>query len=428
MQERLNIYSDSITIACFKIRFANIYLIGEKFDRMRNKVVITGTGVVSSIGIGTQEYFNSLKTGTCNIEKSEFGSIEVPAALVHIKEVGLKGRNRKVAECAFEEAVTNAGVTPEQLSSPKTGVVLGTMNGTGTAIIDKFNELSSGDVNAYTKYELGNYRYNSITDYLCSKFKILGERVTISNACATGISIIQRAKELIECGYCDICIVVGVDLVNILSILPLYTLRIIDMDTVKPFDKNRKGTVLGDGAGVLVLESLDHAQRRKAPILAEIMGISIKNDIFDTFFSSSKDGIAIISAMKEAIEMSNITIKDIDYINAHGTGTPQNDVVETNAIKAVFKERASCIPISSTKSFIGHTGAASGILEVIAGLMAICNGVIHPTLHYSEKDSECDLYYVPNEAICKEVNYFLSNSIGFGGVNASIVISKYFGG
>ena len=393
------------------------------------RVVITGTGVVSSIGIGSDNFLNSLKKGICGIKTIDVESISVPAALVEINgksKINFKGY--KIASIALEEAAADANITIEQLQTLKVGIVTGTMNSTTNDILDRYNNIKNGEYNRADKFAVSSYGFNSVTDYLYRKYRLQGERITVSNSCATGICIIEQAKQLIQNGYCDVCLAVGVDLVNLVGLIPMKVLRIIEDTTLRPFDKNRKGTVQGEGAGVLVLESQKFAQERKATIKGEVLGISIKNDIFESIFSSSEDGKAIIKSMEEALKLSNIPLESIDYINAHGTGTQQNDLIETNAIKAVFGERAYDIPISSTKSFIGHTGAAAGILEIIASLYAITADFVHPTLNYSEKDPLCDLNYVPNNYINKKVNYFMKNSIGFGGVNSSIVISKYFGG
>lgn len=396
---------------------------------MSKRVVITGTGAVASIGGSTQEVYESLTGGVSSMARADFGPMNVPAAL--IPESGGKRRRRlgnRIARQAFREALEQARIRPGDSFYDGISIVAGTMNSTFNDIVRNYEALKGGDWSPFLRQTSLDLRFNSVADDLSRAFGLSGERVTITNTCATGLSIIGRAKELIQSGECEVCVSVGVDLVNIVSLLPLYVLRIIDQDMIKPFDLHRKGTALGDGAGALVLESLEHALERQAPILAEVRGISIKNDIFDTYFSSSKDGLAIIEAMREAIDMSGIQAGEIGYINAHGTGTPVNDQVETNAVKTVFGEQAYDIPVNSTKSLIGHTGAAAGILEVIAGMLAIQAGVIHPTLRYGTPDPECDLNYAPNQALHRRVDHFLTNSIGFGGVNASAVISRYRGG
>lgn len=388
------------------------------------RVVITGTGVCSSIGIGVDAFYKSLKNGECKFERIEFGNKSLPFASIECSKHNPYSY-RKYASTALEEAIKQAGI---DVGKERVGIVMGCMTGTFSPIIDIFDDLNKDDTSLFNNSEsdaILQFEFNSVTNYISEKYGISGERVTLTNACATGINVIERAKEMVQTGDYDICIALSTESQNTLSFLSLYVLRILEKNQIRPFDHRRKGTALGEGAGAVILESETHARKRKASILAEVRGISIVNDVSESFFSSSTDGNAISYAMKNAIQLSGLTCNDIGYINAHGTGTIMNDVVESHAIKDVFGDYAYKIPINSTKSYIGHTGAAAGILEIIAGMTSILENWIHPTLGYEERDPECDLNYVPGHAIECDVTHFLSNSIGFGGINASAVISKY---
>lgn len=381
--------------------------------------------MVSAIGKSTEEFYDSLKQGKTNLTFFQLKKKSIPMAAIgpDFDSGSHKGSLPHRYVCAaMDEALAQAGISAEMLASKKVALVGGTMNASCGAILEDFDRFRENTLTAEEKKTLSGYRYNSITDSVALEYELKDERITITNSCATGVSIIEHAKNLILNGSHNICLIFGVDLVNESSLLPMNGLKVLEKETIRPFDKNRKGTLLGDGAGVLVLESLEHARERESDIIAEVRGISIKKDVLNSYFMSSEKCVEL--TMEEAIRKSNLTTEDIDYINAHGTGTPSNDRIETNCIKQVFQERAYKIPISSTKSFIGHTGAAAGIIEVIAGIMAIKKGIVPPTINYSEPDPECDLNYVPNQAIAKEVDHFMSNSLGFGGVNASIVISK----
>lgn len=391
--------------------------------KINKRVAITGLGACSSIGIGVKSFYKSLKSGISKFERIDYGEKSFPFARIEDSKHN-SYFFRELASIAFEEAIKQASI---DVKKDRIGIVVGCLTCTYSPILDMFEQLNS-KTNYFDESEKNaiiQYSYSSVTDYISEKYGITGERVTLTNACATGINVIQRAKEMIESGDYDICIALSVDTQNTLSFLPLYVLKILAEDEIKPFDLRRKGTVLGDGAGALVLESIDHAKKRGIPILSEIRGICIMNDVDESFFTSSVEGNTIHNTMKNAIKLSGLTNSEIGYINAHGTGTKQNDLTESRAIKNLFGDKAYHIPTNSTKSFIGHTGAASGILEVIAGMTSITENWIHPTLGYAEKDPECDLFYVPNQAIDCNINHFLSNSIGFGGINASIVISKY---
>lgn len=387
------------------------------------RIGITGLGVVSPIGVGLKDYYFSLRHGIGEFRYVTFGGISTRAGVVTSRLCGA-GRNKvyRFAMTACKEALADAGLDKGMINPSRTGVVAGTICGTSGDIIAALETYSEKPAMP-DRVALSNYRHSSITDFLCRRFGIHGERSTVSNTCSTGVLLITRGMDLIKSGSCDAVVVVGVDVINELSVVPMSTFRILDPEGIRPFDRHRKGTAVGEGCGVLILETLDAAMKRGATVHAELLGSAVTNDAFDNF-SPSDGADALIQAMTYAIQKSGIKPRDIGYVNAHGTGTPKNDRIETQAIKRVFGEHAYNLKVNSTKSFTGHTVAAAGVLEVIAGLMAFKESIVHPTRNYSEQDEDCDLDYVTEGAVKIDTNYFLCNSIGFGGGNASLVLGK----
>jgi 3-oxoacyl-[acyl-carrier-protein] synthase II len=232
------------------------------------------------------------------------------------------------------------------------------------------------------------------------------------------------AADLIKGGTADVCITGGSDVITELPYFGFHALRSLAPKKCQPFDKNRAGLVMGEGAGILVLESLDRAISRKAKIYAEILGYGLSADAYhETSPDPTGEGAAI--SISNALENALISAEEVDYINAHGTGTPQNDLMETNAIKKIFKEKAYLIPVSSTKSMIGHSLGAAGALEAIACILAINNSFIPPTINYETRDPLCDLDYTPNASKHKEIGIAISNNFAFAGNNACLVIKKW---
>jgi 3-oxoacyl-[acyl-carrier-protein] synthase II len=264
-------------------------------------------------------------------------------------------------------------------------------------------------------------------------FGLRGPNMAIVTACATGTNAVGEAAEVIRRGQADIILAGGAEA----AIVPIAMAGLSVMNAVskrnseperacRPFDLHRDGFVMGEGAGILVLESLDYAQQRGAQILAEVSGYGSTNDAFH-ISAPSENGAGAAVCMKNALQDAGLTIEQVDYINAHGTSTPLNDKSETAAIKTVFKELAYQIPISSTKSMTGHLLGASGALEAVLCIKTIQEGILPPTINYETPDPQCDLDYIPNKARKKPVKHVMSNSFGFGGHNATIILSKFEG-
>ena len=256
------------------------------------------------------------------------------------------------------------------------------------------------------------------------EYGIHGPNIAISTACSASNVAMGYAYDLIRNGIADVMIVGGFESITEMTCAGFGVLRNLSPDTCRPFDRNRKGLVLGEGAAVVILENSEHCMRRSGRIYAEFVGYGMSSDAYHmTAPDITGKGPAL--AMKKAIENSGISVQDIDYINAHGTGTLYNDLIETASIKRVFGQRAYGIPISSTKSMHGHTLGAAGAIEAITIIATLKDSFIPPTINYETPDAKCDLDYVPNKSRDKSVNTILSNGFGFGGNNCSIVIRRF---
>jgi 3-oxoacyl-(acyl-carrier-protein) synthase len=269
---------------------------------------------------------------------------------------------------------------------------------------------------------------------IAQEFQCLGPNNTTTTACAAGTQAVGEAAELIRRGAADVVITGGAEAIVLgLAIGGFSAMRALAFSyndrpqaASRPFDAQREGFVLSEGAAALVVESLEHAQGRGARIYAEVAGHASSSDAYD-IAALHPEGLGPIRAMRWALQSAGIQPEDVDYINAHGTSTPLNDKTETLAIKKVFGEAAYDVAISSTKSMMGHAMGASGALEAVACTLAIANGILPPTINYENPDPECDLYYVPNHAVEQKVKYALSNSFGLGGQNACLVLKSVNG-
>lgn len=407
------------------------------------RVVVTGMGAVTALG-NARSLWDNLLAGRSGVRRIETIPVEhVPvkiagevrdfsvAGYIEHKEARRMGRASQFAVVAAHEAVTDAGLTTDTLAQrgERLAVVLGTTLGS--------HELST---NATYLYRTSGYRKpnplalinalpNMPAHYVSRFFNALGPLLTPSTACAAGTQSLGHAVDMIRQDRADIVLTGGVE-----AILQDYTIAGFDAMTAlatqyndapdkasRPFDAKRSGFVMGEGCAVLVLESLSHALARGAHIYAEVMGYAASSDAFHVA-ALDPTGHGAMRAMRWALDDARLNPDDISYINAHGTSTQANDAMETLAIKTIFGEHAYNIPVSSTKSMLGHTFAASGAIEAIACVMSLAQRVIHPTINYEYPDPACDLDYVPNNAReAKALKYVLSNSFGLGGQNASII-------
>ena len=411
---------------------------------MKNRVVITGMGAITPLGNNVKTFWKNIKKGKCGIDfikafdTSEFKvkiAAEVkdfdPADVLDFKELKRMDRFTQMGIAAANEAVNDAGLSNEDGDSRENwGVILGTGIG-GFITIEKENrkiiEKGPGRVSPFF---IPMALCNIAAANIAIKFGIKGICDTIITACASGTSSIGNAYRILQHNQADLIIAGGSEaamtplaLAGFTSMGALCTHNNPEKASI-PFDKRRTGFVMGEGAGIMILETLEHAQKREANIYAEVVGYGTTCDAYH-LTAPAPGGNGGARAMKMAINDSGINEEQISYINAHGTSTPYNDKSETEAIKAVFGEKAYDIPISSTKSMTGHMLGASGAAEAIVCAKAIQESFIPPTIGLQEQDPECDLDYVPLQGRNQNLQYTISNSFGFGGQNASILFKKW---
>jgi 3-oxoacyl-[acyl-carrier-protein] synthase II len=413
---------------------------------MSRRVVVTGMGCISPVGNNVKETWESIlagKSGATNIthfdasrHKTCFAA-EVkgfdPVALFGAREARKMDRFTQFATAAAMDALEQAGLKIDESNRDRIGVVTGTgIGGIGT-LIEQVNVMHERGPERVSPFLVPMMIADSAAGMLAIRFGARGPNMAISTACASGNNAIGEATEMIRRGAADAMIVGGSEAAIVpvamagLNVMTALSTRNDDPQSAsRPFDKDRDGFVMGEGAGVLILESLECAQGRGAQILCEVSGYGTTDDAYHVSHPAENGAGAAIS-MKLALENANLGVTDIGYINAHGTSTSLNDKSETDAIKTVFGEQAYKIPVSSTKSMTGHLLGASGALEAILCALAIRDGILPATINYHTPDPECDLDYVPNQPRKASPKHVMSNSFGFGGHNATIILSYFEG-
>ena len=407
------------------------------------RVVVTGMGAITPIGNSVEEFWKSIKEnkiGIDNITKFDTTDYQVKLA-AEVKDFVARDRMEfkaakrmsafsQYAVCATKEAVGQSGLDLEKEDPYRVGVSIGSGIGGMKDMEEEEKRLLEKGPDRVKPLLVPMMITNMAAGNVAIAFGAKGKCINVVTACATGTHSIGEAYRSIQCGEADVMIAGGTES----SITPLgvagftsLTALTKSIDTTRasiPFDKDRSGFVMGEGAGIVVLEELEHAKQRGADILAEIAGYGATCDAYH-ITSPAEDGSGAAKAMEFAMNEAGVTGKSIDYINAHGTGTHHNDLFETRAIKLALKEAAADVKINSTKSMIGHLLGAAGGVEFITCVKSINDSYIHPTVGLREPGEGCDLDYVMGEGISKEVNYALSNSLGFGGHNATLLIKKY---
>jgi len=410
---------------------------------MDRRVVITGMGALTPLGNNLETFWNGIKDGKCGIDFIKTFDVSNFKAKVagELKDFNIEDYMDKkeakrmdkycqYAMVAAEEAVKNSNLDIESLNKERFGVIIGSGIGGLETITVEYKKLMEKGPNRVSPFMIPMIIGNIAAGNVAIKYGAKGVCSTVVTACATGTNAIGEAFEMIKSGRADVIIAGGCEapIVDIamagFSSLTALTKSEDPLRASIPFDKERNGFVMGEGAGIVILESLDHAKSREAKIYGEMLGYGATCDAFH-ITQPSPDGEGAARAMKRAIEEAQIEASDISYINAHGTSTPYNDKFETLAIKSVFGEDAYKIPISSTKSMIGHLLGAAGAVEAIVCIKSLEEGFIPPTIGLKIQDEDCDLDYVPNVGRTKQLKYALSNSLGFGGHNASILLKKW---
>jgi 3-oxoacyl-[acyl-carrier-protein] synthase II len=402
------------------------------------RVVVTGMGVVCPIGLNRDEFWANLVAGksgisriscfdTTNYAVKVAGEVRNfdPTDHMDLKTAQRTRRGVHFAIPAAKEAVAQAKLDITQEQPERVGIVSSNM------LEHKFIAQGWGSLKGGRRADPLFFTKASpsvVSLQLGLLFKARGPNTSVNSLCASGTDAIGTALNFIRLGYADVMIVAASDAsldemtVSALSVLGALTKEPDPDKASRPFDLNRSGFVYGEGCGVLVIETLEHARKRDVPILAEVAGVGW---IFDAFDATAPNPETEALAMKSALQNAGVTPDEIDYINAHGTSTRLNDVSETRAIKMVFGERAYQIPISASKSMFGHMITAGGAVESIGAILTLNHGIIPPTIHYETPDPECDLDYVPNVARKAEVNVCLKDSFGLGGQNCCLVLKKF---
>lgn len=411
----------------------------------RKRVVITGLGVVTPIGIGKENFWEALKAGKNGIEKiTRFDTTgytaqiagEIPdfdpAQFIDKKELKRMDRYTQFALAATKLAVEDAKLDVEKIDSDRAGVFIGSGIGGMETLHNQYEKLFTKGASRISPFFIPMMIANMAAGNVAITYKLRGACECIVTACASGTNAIGDAFRLIEYGDADIMFAGGSEAaISPAGVSGFAAMKALCTDhnddpahASRPFDKNRSGFVMGEGAGIILLESLEHAKARGAHIYAEIVGYGRNDDAYH-ITTPAPGGITQAKCMKLAIDDAGLKPEEIDYINAHGTSTQFNDKGETEAIKNLFGEYAYKIPISSTKSMTGHMLGAAGGVEAVASIMSIETGIVHPTINYETPDEGLDLNYVPNKFQEHEVNVAISNSFGFGGHNACVVFKKF---
>ncbi len=400
---------------------------------MNRRVVVTGLGVVSSIGIGWQDFWQGLLAGKSGISPvSSFdtanhfthngGEVKIfkPEQFIPEERMNSMNRSTQMALAASKLAVADAALVNEDLNNCSVGVSFGTTLGDAQTIeeIDKLL-VNNKEINRELISQLPTHAASSA---IARKHTCNGPNYLFTTACSAGNYAIAYGYDLIILNRADVVIAGASDPFSRIEFTGFNQFKAVAPERCQPFDKNRKGMILAEGAGVLVLEALENALTRRAHIYAEISGYGLSCDA-QHMTSPSVEGIA--QCMIKALQESDIPKEDVDYICAHGTGTMNNDRAESAAIKHVFGSLDKKIPVSSIKSMIGHTMGAASALEAIACSLVVSHDIIPPTINFETPDPECDIDCVPNLARKHPVNIALNNSYAFGGNNASLVLKKY---
>lgn len=411
---------------------------------MKRRVVITGMGVVTPLGNDLQSFWKAIQEGRSGIGKitkfdaSDFscqiaGEVKNfdPLPFLSPKEIYKTDPFIQYAVAAAITAVQDSHLQPTPALLLRTGVLVGSGRG-GVATNDRnhiaFITKGSRSVSPfYTPMTL----VNMASGYIAMKLGAKGPCLDVSTACATGTHALGEAMKIIQRGDADVMIAGGAEAaLTPLVLAGFCQARALSQQNDKPenasrpFDLSRDGFVLSEGAGVLVLEEFSFAEKRGARIYAELAGYGLSSDAFH-YTLPDPDGDGPARAIKNALEDAGLSPDNIDYVNAHGTGTLANDRIETSAIKKAFGQHAKKLAVSSTKSMLGHMLGASGAVEAIITGLSIYDGVIPPTINYKTPDPACDLDYVPNNVRKSPIHAAVSNSLGFGGINASIVLKKF---
>ena len=407
------------------------------------RVVVTGVGVVSPLGTGNAKNWDALTAGKSGIEQiTRFDASALPVTIagevrdfnpeeyIEKKEIKKMDLFIHYAIAAAQLAMDDSGLVIDDANAERVGVLVGAGLG-GLPAIERYHSLLlEGGYKKISPFFIPMLIINLAPGHISIRFGAKGPNVSSVSACATGTHSIGDAYHIIKRGDADAMIAGGTEStvtplgIGGFAVMKALSTRNDDpQGASRPFEKGRDGFVLGEGAGIVILEEYEAAKERGAKIYGEVVGYGLTGDAYH-LTAPAPDGEGAARCMKMALKGAGINPEDVDYINAHGTSTPMNDLYETMAIKTVFGDSAKKLMVSSTKSMTGHLLGAAGGIEAAFTLMAMRNGVVPPTINYRDPDPECDLDYVPNTARDAQITYALSNNFGFGGTNATLLFKK----
>lgn len=399
----------------------------------KRRVVVTGIGIISSVGIGKDAFWESIVNGKSGI--TEISSIDTslykchrggevknfnPEDFIYKRKIKFLGRCSQLAIAAASLALEDARLPYRKTARKEMGVIIGTTTGE-SPLEELVSAWAKGGLKDVDRTKVLQASVNNISANVGIEFKAMGQNYLIPTACAAGNYAIGWGFDLIKSGELNFALAGGADTFSTVAFTGFQRIYAMSPDVVRPFDKNRKGMLQGEGAGILLLESYHSALKRNARIYAEILGYGL---YCDAYHATAPDPKGIARVMEKALQETGLTYKDVDYISAHGTGTIPNDKAECDAIKNVFKERYKEIMVSSIKSMLGHPMGAASAIEAATCCLAVKNDIVPPTINYKTPDPECDIDCVPNKARKARVEIALNNGFAFGGNNACVVIKK----
>jgi nodulation protein E len=402
---------------------------------MAHRVVVTGWGVVSSIGQTAAAYWSGLSKGVSGIAQVTLVPPELlgnkvvaevknfdPRQHFEERQLVMLDRVSQFAVVAAREAIAQSGITFGDGLSERTATIIGTGSGGQTTQDDNYKRLYRENAKRLHPLVIPKQMVNAPASQISMDRGLRGPAFAVASACASATHAIGLAFHMVRSGGAACAVTGGTEASITFGTMKAWeALRVTAPDTCRPFSRDRKGLVIGEGAGIVVLETLEHARQRSATILGEIVGFGMSSDAADLL---SPDEGGMVRAIEGALADGGLAPEEIQYINAHGTGTAANDETETKAIKRAFGQHATKLAISSNKSMVGHTLGAAGGLEIVATLMSMREGIAPPTMNYLGPDPACDLDYVPNQARPLKIEAAMSNSFAFGGLNAVLAVKR----
>jgi len=403
---------------------------------MTHRVVVTGWGIVSSIGHTAASYWSSLVRGVSGIAQATIiptdqltqkmvAEVKNFEAGKHFDDRGIAMLDRvaQFAVVAAREAIAHSGISFDGALAEGTATIIGTGVGGQSTQDENYKRLYRDNAKRLHPLTIPKLMVNAPASQVSMHCGLRGPAFAVASACASATHAIGLAFHMVRSGAVTCAVTGGADACITFGTMKGWeAMRVMAPDTCRPFSRDRKGLVIGEGAAIVVLESLDHARRRSATILGEIVGFGMSSDAYDL---TSPDEGGMVRALTGALADGGVSAQDIQYVNAHGTGTAANDETETRAIKRVFGPHSATLAVSSNKSMLGHALGAAGGLELVATLMGMREGIAPPTMNYLGPDPACDLDYVPNEARPLRIDAALSSSFAFGGLNAVLVARRF---